>query len=116
MITQKTKLSIIPGTETPVIHVNQNDTGEGRLLFDLVIGKEPFSTNTYYYPIIQGTKPNGEHFSHYGSRSGSQVSADLFGDMTDVCGDVRAQVVINERNNDREGSQVFILRVQREAQ
>lgn len=111
MITQKTKLSIIPGTEIPVIHIDQGDTGSGRLKFEITKDGSAYSGGA---PVIQGTKPNGEGFSHSCARSGNIVTADLYTDMTDVHGDVSAQIVLTEGAN-RTGSQKFILRVQRTA-
>lgn len=91
----------------PIIHVNQNDHGEDRLQFDLI---ESASGTA----IIQGTRPDGGTFQDDATRSGQIVTADLTEEMTAVCGDVVAQIVLTDGDN-RTGSQDFVLRVQRSA-
>lgn len=92
-----------------VIPVSHNDTGEGRLVFDIYAGGIAYSPSGS--GMIQGTKPNGKTFSHAVTINGSQVTADLSSDMSDVPGQVKAQIVITEGDN-RTGSQVFFLSVQ----
>ena len=89
-----------------MIPVNQNDEGDGRLVFEM--------DDAYGSVTIQGTRPDGGHFEHAASLNNNVVTADLENDMTLVSGDVFAQLVFTE-NDERTGSQVFILRVQKEA-
>lgn len=111
MITQTIKLDMIPGKEIPVIHIDQGDTGSGRLKFEITKDGAVYSGGT---PAIQGTKTGGAGFTHNCTRSGNIVTSDLYEDMSDECGDVMAQIVLTE-GADRTGSQKFILRVQRTA-
>lgn len=106
MLIQKTKVNLIPTGKPIVIPVNQNDEGVGRLVFDV--------DGAYGTVKIQGTRPDGGHFKHNASLSGNIVTADLEDDMTLIDGDVFAQLVFTE-DDERTGSQVFILRVQKEA-
>lgn len=106
MIVQRTKINLIPTGKPIVIPVNQNDTGDGRLVFEV--------DGAYGSVTIQGTRPDGGHFEHDASLSGSVITADLEDDMTLIDGDVFAQLVCTE-NDERTGSQVFVLRVQKEA-
>lgn len=89
-----------------MIPVNQNDEGDGRLVFEM--------DDSYGSVTIQGTRPDGGHFEHAATLNNNVVTADLETDMTLVSGDVFAQLVFTE-NDERTGSQVFILRVQKEA-
>lgn len=110
MITQKYNINLIPTGEIIVIHVNQADTGNGRLVFNLKLNGEDYTpTGTVK---IQGIA-SGE-FEHACSVSGSVVTSDLYEDMTDKPGDIKAQLV-NYDGDNRTGSQIFILRVQRSA-
>lgn len=112
MITQSFDLNLIPEQEPVVVHCDQYDTGEGRLVATLYDGDmvyTPSGTAT-----IQGTKPDGHGFSYSATISGSTVSADLTEQMSIVYGDVRCQFVISETDG-RTGTFVFILRVQKSA-
>ena len=106
MLIQRTKLNLIPTGKPIVIPVNQNDEGDGRLVFEM--------DDAYGSVTIQGTRPDGGHFEHPATLSGNVVTADLDTDMTLMFGDVFAQLVCTE-DDERTGSQVFILRVQKEA-
>lgn len=106
MIRQKTKLNLIPNNKPIMVNVNQNDEGDGRLVFEM--------EGAYGSVTIQGTRPDGGHFEHPAVLYGNTVTADLYADMTLIDGDVIAQLVCTE-NDERTGSQVFILRVQKEA-
>lgn len=107
MITQKRNLNLIPNNTPIVIPVNQNDTGTGRLVFEM-------DMNVSGTVKIQGTRPDGGKFEHSATRSTNTVTADLSADMTLIPGDVYTQLVFTD-GDDRTGSQAFILRVQKEA-
>lgn len=111
MIQQLNILEVIPGHSTPVIHVNQNDNGDDRLVFALRLNGEPLE-----YPgscKIEGTKPSGATFSVNGVCVDQYAGGDLTNEMTDEAGDVICHLVL-EDTNERIGTQNFILRVQRE--
>lgn len=111
MIIQKIKIDLIPGKDTPIIHLNQNDIGTGRLSFQIQKNGSAYAPGGSVK--IQGTKPGGETFEHTASLSGSSVTANVYTDMTDTAGDVRAQLVFADSAG-RTGTQAFILRIQRE--
>lgn len=111
-ILQKYKLNLIPSEQILVIPVSQYDTGEDRLVFDLYAGSEAYTPSGT--AKIQGTTKNGT-FEHSVTLSGSEITADLFSDMTQDEGQVRAQIVITEGDN-RTGSQLFFLSVQPNAE
>jgi hypothetical protein len=111
MIVQRIDLDVIPGKTIPVIHVNQGDTGQGKFILNLKKNGRPLS-----YPgtaIIQGTKRTG-NFHHSASILESRCMVSLESDMTDISGDVYAQLVLTD-GNERVGTQIFILRVQESA-
>lgn len=109
MVQQTRKLNLIPTEDIMVISVSHNDTGEGRFIFDLYAGDDAYSPSGS--AVIQGTKANGKTFTHAVTINGSRVTADLLSDMSDVPGQVKAQIVITEGDN-RTGSQIFFLSVQ----
>lgn len=113
MITQTHKLNLIPNEQILSIPVSQYDTGDDRLQFDLYAEGELYSPSGTV--MIQGTKPSGAHFEHTISASGSHITSDLYADMTNEAGQVRTQLVVTEGDN-RTGSQVFFLSVQKDAE
>lgn len=113
MVIQTHKLNLIPNEQILAIPVSQYDTGDGRLQFDLYVDGELYSPSGAV--TIQGTKPSGAQFEHITSVSGSHIISDLFPDMTNEAGQVRAQIVVTEGDN-RTGSQVFFLSVQKDAE
>ena len=112
MVQQTRRINLIPTQDIIVIPVSQYDTGEDRLVFEL------YKDDTPYTPSgtakIQGTRKNGT-FEHDMTISGNEVTCDLYSDMTEDAGQVRAQVVLTE-GDDRTGSQVFFFSVQKDAE
>lgn len=108
-ITQEFDLNLIPSSAPVVVHVNQYDTGTGRLIATLYEGNEPYSPNGT--AVIQGTKPDGHGFQYSATLNGNVVTADLTEQMSPVAGDVRAQIVVTESSGVT-GTFVFIMRVQ----
>ena len=112
MLTQRTKLNLIPNEQIIVIPVSQYDTGNDRLIFELYAGDEP------YYPSgtakIQGTTKYGR-FENDASIDSNIVTCDLYADMTADDGNVKANIVLTEGDN-RTGSQMFFLSVQKNAE
>lgn len=111
-IRQITKINLIPNDNIIVIPVSQYDTGEDRLIFEL------FKDDAPYYPSgtakIQGTRKNGT-FEHDMTIIGNELSCDLYADMTEDDGQVKTNIVITE-GDDRTGSQIFFLSVQKDAE
>ena len=112
MIIQEFDLNMIPDSAPVVVHVNQYDTGTGRLKASL------YNENMAYSPSgtvnIQGIKPDGKGFAYSASLSGNLVTANLTEQMTAVAGSVKAQIIVTETSG-RTGSFVFILEVQASA-
>lgn len=112
MITQYFDLNMIPDSEPVVVHVNQYDTGTGRLVASLYNGETPYTpTGT---AAIQGTKPDGIGFMYSATLSGNTVTADLKDQMSVVAGHVRCQIVISETSGTT-GTFCFDLDVQESA-
>lgn len=109
MIVQRFNLNLIPNQSPVIVHVNQYDTGAGRLVATLYEGNEPYSPNGT--AVIQGTKPDGHGFQYTATLDGNVVTADLTEQMSPVAGDVRAQIVVTESSGVT-GTFVFIMRVQ----
>ena len=109
MIVQRFNLNLIPNQSPVVVHVNQYDTGTGRLVATLYEGNEPYSPNGT--AVIQGTKPDGHGFQYTATLDGNVVTADLTEQMAPVAGDVRVQIVVTESSGVT-GTFVFIMRVQ----
>lgn len=109
-ITQRIQLSLIPNGKPQVLPINQNDTGTGRIIIDL--GYEP---DNLFEAYLQGTRADGGTFSHEIVDIADGVyTCDLYEDMSSAEGDGVAQIVITDADG-RTGTQVFILRVQKEA-
>lgn len=109
MIVQRFNLNLIPNQSPVIVHVNQYDTGTGRLVATLYEGNEPYSPNGT--AVIQGTKPDGHGFQYTATLDGNVVTADLTEQMSPVAGDVRAQIVVTESSGVT-GTFAFIIRVQ----
>ena len=109
MIIQRFNLNLIPNQSPVIVHVNQYDTGTGRLIATLYEGNEPYSPSGT--AVIQGTKPDGHGFQYTATLDGNVVTADLTEQMSPVAGDVRAQIVVTESSGVT-GTFVFIMRVQ----
>lgn len=109
MITQAFDLNMIPNSAPVVVHVDQYDHGDGRLIISL------YKDTVAYTPSgtakIQGRKPDGHGFEYACTISGNIVTADLTEQMTAVSGQVRCQIVVTE-SGDRTGTFAFILEVQ----
>lgn len=109
MIIQRFNLNLIPNQSPVIVHVNQYDTGTGRLVATLYEGNEPYSPSGT--AVIQGTKPDGHGFQYAATLDGNVVTADLTEQMSPVAGDVRAQIVVTESSGVT-GTFVFIISVQ----
>ena len=114
MITQSFNLNVIPESSPVVVHCDQYDTGEGRLVISLFDDSVAYTPEAGATAILQGTKPDGHSFIYSASISGNVVTADLTQQMSACAGHVRCQVVITETDG-RTGTFIFILDVQRSA-
>lgn len=111
-ITQTFHLNLIPEQGPTVVHCDQYDEGTGRLIIKLYEGDVEYTPSGT--ATIQGKKPDGHGFEYAATLVGNTVTADLTKQMTAVAGPVRCQVVVRE-SDDRTGTFVFILQVQKSA-
>lgn len=93
MTSQTFNLDLMPIGISPVIRASQNDTGQTWLI-NLLFGKDPFIVPAGAAVYIQGTKPDSSTFKESCSVSGNQVTAIETQQMTNVCGDVRAEISV----------------------
>lgn len=112
-IVQEINLNMIPEGEPVIVHVNQYDTGTGRIIAHLYHNDLSYSPSSATV-TIQGTKPDMHGFSYSATIDGSAVTADVTQQMTAVAGDVMTQIIVTESSG-RTGTFVFILRVQSSA-
>ena len=62
-VVQEFNLNIIPDSGPVVVHVDQYDHGEGRLVAHLYNGSTPYSP-VGASAMIQGTKPDGNFYMY----------------------------------------------------
>lgn len=110
MIIQTIDLNLIPDSEPVIVHVDQYDTGTGRIRANLYNGDQTYSPSGT--AVIQGTKPDGHGFIYAATISGNVVTANLTEQMTACAGNVRTQIVVTETNG-RTGTFCFTLAVQK---
>lgn len=113
MTSQTFNLDLMPIGISPVIRASQNDTGQTWLI-NLLFGKDPFIVPAGAAVYIQGTKPDSSTFKESCSVSGNQVTAIETQQMTNVCGDVKAEISVH-LGDDVLNSINFIIRVEKRA-
>ena len=107
-------LDMIPDSAPVIVYCDQGDHGDGRLVIHLVDDGVPYEPLPGALAVIQGTKPDGHSFIYSATIDGSTVIANLTEQMTACYGRTRVQVVVTE-GNDRTGTYVFYLQVQKSA-
>ena len=107
-------LDMIPDSAPVIVYCDQGDHGDGRLVIHLVDDGVPYEPLPGALAVIQGTKPDGHSFIYSADIDGSTVIANLTEQMTACYGRTRVQVVVTE-GNDRTGTYVFFLQVQKSA-
>lgn len=115
MITQETKLNLIPGGAPPIVHVSQYDVGR-TLTFGLVAGSETFNVPAGTTAQIVGTKPDKKGFE-YGctvDRANSTVSVTVEEQMTAVAGNTICEIRLMQGGANI-GTANFVLRVEQAA-
>ena len=108
------ELDMIPDSAPVIVYCDQYDHGTDRLVIHLIDDGVPYVPAAGAIAIIQGTKPDGHGFTYEGTIDGSTVTADLTEQMTACYGRTRVQVVVTE-GEDRTGTYVFYLQVQKSA-
>ena len=99
-LTQIRKINLIPNNDIIVIPVSQYDTGEDRLVFELYKDNSPYTPSGT--AKIQGTRPHGT-FEHDMTINGNVLTCDLYADMTEDAGQVKANIVIARSEERRVG-------------
>lgn len=92
-ITQKMKLDITPGGHRQVLHVSQYDVGR-EIIIQLMHGFREYEPDQNMSVEIEGTRPDGEGFQQNATLDGNSVSFPITAQMTDVAGNVVADVVL----------------------
>ena len=113
-IVQNINLNLIPNSAPIIVHCDQYDVGENRIVASLYKGDVAYTPSAGATARIQGTKPDGHGFMYDATISGNTVTADLTNQMSVVAGRVCCQIVVTESDN-RTGSFVFFLEVQKSA-
>lgn len=113
MITQVTKLNLIPGGVLPRINVTQYDYGSRALEFIIYNGDQRFTLASGMTARIQGRKPDEHAFDYAASVSTANnvITANLTQQMTAAAGEVLCELIIT-KNSERIGTLNFILDVQ----
>ena len=113
MITQITKLNLIPGVVLPRINVTQYDYGSRVLQFQIWDGEQRFTLTNVMSARIQGTKSDRHGFDYNANVdiTNNIITADLTQQMTAAKGDCVCEIVIS-KSNERIGSLNFVLAVQ----
>lgn len=114
-----TNVSMTPSAVPVRLYCSQNDIGMGpasgrTFLINIQNDGNPYYPAAGATVSIEGTKPDGSTFSHQLQNIANAVYLPIFEDMADTEGEVKAQVVVREGNN-RTGSQLISLFVQRSA-
>jgi len=113
MITQSTKLNLIPGGIPEVIKVSQYDAGSRTISFQLYNGTTPF-TSAGLSAQIRGTKPDKHGFAYDATYSAGVVSFAVRDQMTAVAGSVDCEIVLIS-GQEVLGTANFTLEVERAA-
>lgn len=113
MITQVTKLNLVPGGVLPRINVTQYDYGSRALEFLIFNGDQRFTLASGMTARIQGTKPDkcGFDYAATVSTANNKITANLTQQMTACHGEVLTELVIL-KSGERIGTINFILDVQ----
>ena len=114
MITQVTKLNLVPGGVLPRINVTQYDYGSRALEFIIYNGDQRFTLASGMTAKIQGTKPDKHGFDYAATvnTANNKITANLTQQMTACHGEVLTELVI-QKNGERIGTINFILDVQK---
>lgn len=114
MITQVTKLNLVPGGVLPRINVTQYDYGSRALEFIIYNGDQRFTLASGMTAQIQGTKPDKHGFDYAATvnTANNKITANLTQQMTACHGEVLTELVI-QKNGERIGTINFILDVQK---
>lgn len=113
MITQSTKLNLIPGDVPKRITASQYDAGSRTLSFTLYNGAVAFTT-AGVTAQIRGTKPDQKGFEYTATYNAGVVTCDVTEQMTACAGEVVCELQLS-KDGEVLGTANFILDVERAA-
>lgn len=97
-ITQEYDLNMIPGGVDVYVHVNQYDSGNRQLIFNLYFGGAPYLPTDDADVTVGGSPPGGDNFTVSGTVAGNMVTVDVVNYMTQVAGEVPCWVRVSDGN------------------
>ena len=113
MITQRTKLNLIPGAVLPRINVTQYDYGSRTLQFEIWDGNQRYTLTSGTTAQIQGTKPDRLGFEYAATvdTTNNIIVANLTQQMTAAYGDATCELVLLKTGK-RIGTLNFVMCIQ----
>lgn len=111
IVTQNTKLNIVPGGILPVVHVSQYDV-DRVLSFTLYDGNGAASIESGTTVTIEGTKPDGNGFQYAGTLSENVVTVNTTVQMTALEGTNECKLTL-KKGTQTIGSALFLMEVEK---
>ena len=112
MVTQNYNLNLVPGEPPKYAYVSKYDDKSRDIVFSLFSGSKKFTIPESASVTVDGTKKNGEGFSHDCTFSDNKVTVKPSVDMTNIDGDVPCQLTIID-GDETLGTANFILKGER---
>lgn len=111
IVTQNTKLNVVPGGIIPVVHVSQYDV-DREISFTLYDGNGAAVLDNGTTVSIDGTKPDGHGFSYEGTLTGNVASFATTQQMTVLVGAIECKLTLR-KDSQVIGTAMFILDVEK---
>lgn len=111
IVTQNTKLNVIPGGLIPVVNVSQYDVDRA-ISFTLFDGNGAAVLESGTTVTIEGTKPDGHGFQYAGTLSGNVATFNTTLQMTVLVGSIECKLTLT-KGSQVIGTAMFILEVEK---
>lgn len=111
IVTQNTKLNVVPGGIIPVVHVSQYDV-DREISFTLYDGNGAAVLDNGTTVSIEGTKPDGHGFSYAGTLTNNVASFNTTQQMTVLVGAIECKLTLR-KDSQVIGTAMFILDVEK---
>ena len=111
IVTQNTKLNVVPGGIIPVVHVSQYDVDRA-ISFTLYDGNGAAVLDSGTTASIEGTKPDGHGFSYEGTLTDNVASFNTTQQMTVLVGAIECKLKL-VKDTQIIGTAMFILDVEK---
>ena len=111
IVTQNTKLNVVPGGIIPVVHVSQYDVDRA-ISFTLYDGNGAAVLDNGTTVTIEGTKPDGHGFQYAGTLTGNVASFNTTQQMTVLPGAIECKLTLR-KDSQIIGTAMFILDVEK---